>query len=123
MGALFLANLAFALAVATVAAAWWRARRAVAPDGTTVSLRVRVQALDDDAAERIVSEAAGELAVARPVLGDRSLLVEVPTEQADAVLADLLAGLLGAGYEISREGTRRVVLRRGPDRVTVTAGS
>lgn len=122
MGALLLANLAFALAVAIVAAGWWRARRTAPPDGT-VSLRVRVQALDDDAAARIVSEAAGELAVAPPVLGDRSLLVEVPMEQADAVLADLLAGLLGAGYEISRERARTVVLRRGPDRVTVTAGS
>jgi len=135
-------NLAFAALVGVVLWRWRVARRAVTPvadEGRGVDLRVRLRPRDDELAERWVGRALGQTdlvpvgdgrwedrrgAAARltpGVVGDPAVLVEVPAERADAVLAALIEVVLAEGYEIGRTRGRRVTLRRGPDRVQLTA--
>lgn len=56
-----------------------------------------------------------------PVAFDGAFLVELPAERADAVVAAVLDVLLEEGYEVGRTRGRRVVLRRGPERITLVA--
>lgn len=134
-------NLAFAAAAAVVVWRWRVARRAVEPVAAegAVDLRVRLRPRDDDQAERWITRALGRsdlvpvdagrwedrqgatVRLGPVVVGDPSLLVELPTERADAVLAALVGLLLDEGYSVSRRRGRRVVLRRGPDRVVLHA--
>ena len=123
---LLVVNLAFAALAAFVARRWWSARRAVVPvavDG--VDLRVKARPPDEDQVEEWVERALRDVAptpVARtsgPVVGDAATLVELSTEDADAVVSALVGVLLTDGYEVKRTRGRQVQLRRGPDRVVL----
>ena len=123
---LLLVNVAFAAVALLVARRWWATRRAVVPvavDG--VDVRVKARPPDEDQVEEWVDRALADVAprpVARtsgPVLGDAATLVELATEDADAVVAALVGVLLADGYEVKRTKGRQVQLRRGPDRVVL----
>ncbi len=95
----------------------------VAVDG--VDLRVKARPPDEDQVEEWVERALRDIApppaarTSGPVLGDAATLVEVATEDADAVVAALVGVLLADGYEVKRTKGRQVQLRRGPDRVVL----
>jgi hypothetical protein len=139
--ALIALNVVFAVAVVLVVVRYRRAREAAAPvdEAGSVGLRIRPRPPDEDLAERCVSRALGQaefvpsgggawtdragsqVRTAGPVLGDWTTLVEVPAERADDVLAGIVGVLVDEGFEVSGRRDRRVVLRRGHDRVDLTA--
>ena len=140
MNAVLVANLAFAALAAVVLWRWRAARRALPDRGAgAVDLRVSRRPRDDELVERWVGRAlgrvdlvpagggrwahrrGGEIRVSAPVALDGAFLVELPAERADAVVAAVLDVLLEEGYEVSRTRGRRVVLRRGPERITLVA--
>jgi hypothetical protein len=140
MPVLLVANLAFAALAAVVVWRWRAARRSLPErDAGAVDLRVRHRPRDDELVERWVGRALGRVAlvptggghwadrrgreihVRSPEALDGSFLVELPADRADAVVAAVLDVLLEEGYEVSQTRGRRVVLRRGPDRMTLVA--
>lgn len=117
------------------AVAWrWRtARRAVAPLPVAEVVAIRGRGFNADVLERCVGVAARGLGlvvvadrshpgwsspapatvrVARPVVGDRAVLVEVDADRAEDLLAALLAALLREGWTVGSGRGRRIVLRR-----------
>ena len=119
-------NLVFAALAALVAWRWCRARRAVVPvavDG--VDLRVKARPPDEDQVEEWVERALADVSpppparTSGPVVTDAATLVELSTDDADAVVAALVGVLLSDGYEVKRTRGRQVQLRRGPDRVVL----
>jgi hypothetical protein len=140
VNALLVANVAFAALAAVVFWRWRAARRALPDRGAgAVDLRVIRRPRDDELVERWVGRAlgrvdlvpagggrwahrrGGEIPVSPPVALDGAFLVEVPAERADAVVAAVLDVLLEEGYEVRRTRGRRVVLRRGAERMTLFA--
>jgi hypothetical protein len=123
---LLLVNLAFAALALLVGWRWWRARRAVVPVAVEgVDLRVKARPPDEEQVEEWVERALHDVAprpdarTTGPVLGDAATLVEMATDDADAVVAALVGVLLADGYEVKRTKGRQVQLRRGPDRVVL----
>ena len=133
-------NLAFAALVGVVLWRWRVARRALPDRGAgAVDLRITRRPRDDELVERWVGRAlgrvdlvpagggrwahrrGGEIRVSPPVALDGAFLVELPAERADAAVAAVLDVLLDEGYEVSRTRGRRVVLRRGPERIVLVA--
>ena len=140
MHALLVANLAFAAVAAVVLWRWRAASRALPDRGAgAVDLRVSRRPRDDELVEQWVGRAlgrvdlvpagggrwahrgGGEIRVVSPVALDGAFLVELPAERAEAVVAAMLDVLLEEGYEVIRTRGRRVVLRRGPERMTLVA--
>ena len=138
MSALLVANLAFAALAAVVLWRWRAASRALPERGPgAVDLRVRRRPRDDELVERWLGRAlgrvdlvpagdgrwahrrGGEIQVSAPVALDGAFLIELPADRADDVVAAVLDVLLEEGYEVSRTRGRRVVLRRGPERMTL----
>jgi hypothetical protein len=123
---LLVVNVVFAALAGFVAWRWWQARRAVVPvaaDG--VDLRVKARPPDEDQVEAWVERALAEVdprpaaRTSGPVVADAATLVELATDDADAVVAALVGVLLADGYEVRRTKGRQVQLRRGPDRVVL----
>ncbi len=133
-------NLAFAALVGVVLWRWRVARRALPDRGAgAVDLRITRRPRDDELVERWVGRAlgrvdlvpagggrwahrrGGEIRVSPPVALDGAFLVELPAARADAAVAAVLDVLLDEGYEVSRTRGRRVVLRRGPERIVLVA--
>lgn len=140
--ALVVLNLAFAVAVGVVILVWRRRAAALgAPsDRTAVAIRVRADSIDEDLAgrslegglvragfthqaeDRWLGPDRSTARLAGPVLGDAAVLAEVEAARADEVLAEVLGRLLEEGLTVQRSRGRRVVLRRGDERVVVSTG-
>lgn len=132
MPLLIVANVGLAVAVGVVVRRWLVARRAVAPLVDTPAVAIRARGLREGEVDRAVARArrdtglvvltpvdvgwsdppAGAVRVARPVLGDRVVVVEVAVDRVEDVLAGLVASLLDEGWVVSRTKGRTVTLRR-----------
>lgn len=139
MPLMIVANLAFAATVAAVVRRWLTARRAVAPLADPPAVAIRARGLPEEAIDRAVDRAwrdtglvvltpadddwsdppAGVVRVARPVLGDRAVVIEVAVDRVEDVLAGVVASLIDEGWGVSRTRGRKVTLRRSGRRATL----
>lgn len=140
MALLMLVAVLATLGAAVATWRWRRCRRAVTPLGDGPAVAIRGRGFHDGALERVVRSAAREsglvpsvegdadwdrpgpstIRLAPPVPGDRAVLVEVGADHVEDVLADVLAALVAQGWSIRRSRGRRVSLRRGGLRASLT---